>query len=89
MRLKLQERGLLVIAGYKVRNRVTEADREADLAMQLRAIEAATQRAREIAADEPLDVLVCTDFNRHHELWGGYWAQAQICWRKEGEQVAN
>jgi hypothetical protein len=87
--LKLQERSLLVIVGYEARNGVTEADREADLAMRLQAVEAATQRARERVADEPLDVLVCTDFNRHHELWGGFRAQAQIWRRNEGEQVVD
>jgi exonuclease III len=87
--LKLQERSLLLIAAYEARNGTTEADREADLAIRLQAITASTQQARQVAGNKLLDVLICTDFNRHHELWGGFQAQAQIWRRNEGEQVVD
>jgi hypothetical protein len=66
--IKLQERNLVVIACYEARNRELEAEREADLAERLQAIDIATNRAQEKIGDELLDVILCTDFNRHYVL---------------------
>jgi hypothetical protein len=66
--IRLQDRCLVVVACYEPRNAGTEAEREADLARQLQAIKSATQRARREAGDQPLDVLLCTDLNRHYVL---------------------
>jgi hypothetical protein len=57
-----------VIACYKARNGELEAEREADLAERLQAIDIATERAQEKIGDELLDVILCTDFNRHYVL---------------------
>jgi hypothetical protein len=43
--IRLQERNLVVIACYKARNGESEAEREADLAERLQAIDIATERA--------------------------------------------
>jgi hypothetical protein len=56
------------MACYKARNGGSEAEREADLAERLQAIDTATKRAQEKIGDEPLDVILYTDFNRHHVL---------------------
>lgn len=60
-----------------------------DLARQLQAIESATQRARREAGDQPLDVLLCTDLNRHHVLWGGHRARMEVGRRNEGEPIID
>jgi hypothetical protein len=56
------------MACYKARNGELEAEREADLAERLQAIDIAIKRAQEKIGDEPLDVILCTDFNRHYVL---------------------
>ena len=66
--IKLQERNLVVIACYKARNRELEVEREADLADRLQAIDIATKRAQDKIGDEPLNVILYTDFNRHYVL---------------------
>jgi hypothetical protein len=76
--IRLQGRSLVVMACYEARNARIEVERETDLARQLRAINSATQRARREAGDQPLDVLLCTDLNRHHVLWGGHRARMDV-----------
>jgi hypothetical protein len=56
------------MACYKARNRELEAEREADLVERLQTIDIATERAQEKIGDEPLNVILCTDFNRHYVL---------------------
>jgi len=56
------------MACYEAQNRELEAEQEADLAERLQAINTATKRAQEKIGDEPLDVILCTDFNRHYVL---------------------
>jgi hypothetical protein len=56
------------MACYKARNGESEAEREADLAERLQAIDIARKRAQKKIGDEPLDVILCTDFNRYYML---------------------
>ncbi|KAM0708882.1 hypothetical protein Q7P35_002918 [Cladosporium inversicolor] len=87
--IKLRERNLVVMACYKARNGESEAEREEDLAERLRAIDTATKRAQEKIGDELLDVILCTDFNRHHVLWGGHRAQRTAYRQNEGDQIVD
>jgi hypothetical protein len=87
--IRLQDRSLVVMACYEARNARTEVEREVDLARQLEAIKSATQRARREAGDQPLDVLLCTDLNRHHVLWGGHRARMDVGRRNEGEPIID
>lgn len=87
--IKLQERNLVVMACYEARNGESEAEREADLADRLQAIDIATKRAQDKIGDEPLDVILCTDFNRHHVLWGGHQARRTAYRQNEGDQIVD
>lgn len=87
--IKLQERNLVVMACYEARNGESEAEREADLADRLQAIDIATKRAQDKIGDEPLDVILCTDFNRHHVLWGGHRARRTAYRQNEGDQIVD
>jgi hypothetical protein len=69
--LKLQDRNLLVVASYDPRDGSSTAIREAALSRQLQGLAEAARLATIETANTPLDVLLCTDFNRHHQLWGG------------------
>jgi hypothetical protein len=66
--LCLQNRNLLVAASYEARDGRSTAEREAALTRRLRGLTEAVQLATVETAGIPLDVLFCTDFNRHHEL---------------------
>ena len=57
-----------MIAYYEARSGTTEVYREADLAERLRALKSATEEARLKAGSQPLDIVLCTDLNRHHVL---------------------
>jgi hypothetical protein len=87
--LRLQDRNLLVVASYEARDGRSTAEREADLARQLRGLAEATRLATVETAGIPLDVLFCTDFNRHHELWGGLRASYDKGRRNEGEPFVD
>jgi hypothetical protein len=87
--LQLQGRGLALMACYEARSGTTEAHREADLAERLRALKSATEEARLKAGSQPLDIVLCTDLNRHHVLWGGHAARMDIGRRNEGEQIID
>jgi hypothetical protein len=64
--LKLQHRNLLVVASYDPRDRNSTAAREAALVRQLQGLTDAARLATIETADTPLDVLLCTDSNRHY-----------------------
>jgi hypothetical protein len=66
--LRLQHRKLLIAASYEPRDNQSTAAREAALAKQLLGISEAVQAARTEAASDQVDILLCTDFNRHYEL---------------------
>jgi hypothetical protein len=83
--LKLQDRNLLIVALYEARDRRSAVEREAALARQLRGLAEATRLATIETANVPLNVLFCTDFNRHHELWGGLRASYDKGRRNKGE----
>jgi hypothetical protein len=74
---------------YEARNGESEAEREADLAERLQAIDTATKRAQEKIGDKPLDVILCTDFNRHYVLWGGHRARRTAYRQNEGDQIVD
>jgi hypothetical protein len=57
-----------MIKKKKARNGELEAEREEDLAERLQAIDKTKKRAQDKMGDELLDVILCTDFNRHHVL---------------------
>jgi hypothetical protein len=82
-------RNLLITASYEARDGRSAAEREAALARQLRGLAEATRLATIETADVPLDVLFCTDFNRHHELWGGLRASYDKGRRNEGEPFVD
>jgi hypothetical protein len=77
------------MACYEARNARTEVEREVDLARQLEAIKSATQRARREAGDQPLNVLLYTDLNRHHVSWGGHRARMDVGRRNEAEPIID
>jgi hypothetical protein len=77
------------MACYEARSGTTEAYREADLAKRLRALKSTTEEARLKAGSQPLDIVLCTDLNRHHVLWGGHVAYMDIGRRNKGEQIID
>jgi ribonuclease HI len=87
--LCLQNRNLLVAASYEARDGRSTAEREAALTRRLRGLTEAVQLATVETAGIPLDVLFCTDFNRHHELWGGVRASYDKGRRNEGEPFVD
>jgi hypothetical protein len=87
--LRLQNRTLLIAASYEPRDGKSTAEREAALARQLHGLSESIQMARSQTAGEQIDVLLCTDFNRHHELWGGVRALKDHPRRNEGEPFVD
>ena len=87
--LRLQHRKLLVAASYEPRDNQSTAEREAALAKQLLGLSEAVQAARIEAAGDQVDVLLCTDFNRNHELWGGVKAFQDPTRQAEGEPFVD
>jgi hypothetical protein len=87
--LCLQDRNLLVAVSYEARDGRSTAEREAALARQLRGLTEAMRLATIETAGIPLDVLFCTDFNRHHELWGGLRASYDKGRVNEGEPFVD
>jgi hypothetical protein len=77
------------MACYEARNGGGEAEREADLAEQLEAIRGAIQRARSETEGRLLEVILCTDFNRHNVLWGGPQAWTDTGRRNEGQPIID
>ena len=64
----MQDRNLLVVASYEPRTGKSVAEREAALSRQLEGLAEAIRLATVETADALLDLLFCTDFNRHHQL---------------------
>jgi hypothetical protein len=83
--VRLQDRLLFIAASYDPRDGRSTAARETALAKQSEAVRAAKTEA----AGEPVDVLLCTDFNRHHELWGGVKATQDHTRQTEGEPIVD
>jgi hypothetical protein len=74
---------------YEARDGRSTAEREAALSRQLQGLVVATQLETLKTAGVPLDVLFCTEFNRHHELWGGLRASYDKGRRNEGEPFVD
>jgi hypothetical protein len=70
--IRLHDRSLVIIVCYEARKGGSEVERESDLAEKLQEIKSAVLLAQHQAGDQPLNVLLGTDLNRHHELWGGH-----------------
>jgi hypothetical protein len=87
--LKSRDRNLLVVASYEPRDGRSTAEREAALSRQLRGLAEAVQLANIETTDAPLDVLFCTDFNGHHELWGRLRASYDKSRVNEGEPFVD
>jgi hypothetical protein len=87
--IRLHDRSLVVMACYKARKGGSEAERESDLAERLQEIKSAVLLAQQQAGDQPLDVLLGTDLNRHHELWGGHTVRMSTQRQNEGEPIID
>jgi hypothetical protein len=87
--LRLQDRALLITASYEPRDGKSAVEREAALARQLGRLAESVRLAKLKTVGERLDVLLCTDFNRHHELWGGLRASYDKGRVNEGEPFVD
>jgi hypothetical protein len=87
--LRLQDRALLITASYEPRDGKSAVEREAALTRQLCGLAESVRLAKLKTVGERLDVLLCTDFNRHHELWGGLRANYDKGRVNEGEPFVD
>jgi hypothetical protein len=87
--IRLYDRSLVVMVCYEARKARSEAERESDLLERLQEIKSATLLARRQAGDQPLDILLGTDLNRHHELWGGHTVRMSTQRQNEGEPIID
>jgi ribonuclease HI len=87
--LWLQDKILFIAASYEPRDNRSTAVREAALVKQLSGLSEAVRTAKSEAAGEQVDVLLCTDFNRHHVLWGGVRAAYDHTRQNEGEPFVD
>ena len=62
----MQDRNLLIVVSYEPRIGKSIVEREAALSRQLGGLAEAIRLATIEIADVLLDVLLCTDFNRHY-----------------------
>jgi hypothetical protein len=87
--VRLQDRLLFIAASYDPRDGRSTAARETALTKQLAGLSEAVRAAKTEAAGELVDVLLYTDFNRHHELWGGVKATQDHTRQTEGEPIVD
>jgi hypothetical protein len=66
--LWLQDKFLFIAASYEPRDNCSTAAREAALVKQLSGLSEAVQTTKSEAVGKQVDVLLCTDFNRHYVL---------------------
>jgi hypothetical protein len=81
--LHIKERKLSLIACYEARAADTEAIREQDLRAMVQTLELTIQEAQREVGVVQLEILICTNFNRYHVLWGGY--NPIRAWERRGE----
>jgi hypothetical protein len=79
---------LLLISSYESRCEVSREESEEAQRARINSIREAREEA-EKDSQEPLNLLVCADWNRHHVHWGGREALRQRTFEEEGEQIIN
>jgi exonuclease III len=87
--LHIGDTQLFLVSCYEPRGENTKTESEESLRAMIQNIREVKERAEEEEAQDPLDLLICADWNRYDTLWGGLEALVQRALIREGEQIVN
>jgi hypothetical protein len=79
----------LLVSCYEPRDKNKKTESEESQRARIQNIREVKERAEEEEAQDPLDLLICADWNRYHTLWGRLEALVQGALVREGEQIVN
>lgn len=79
----------LIVSAYDVKSTESQAANEERLRGKLQMIKDAYDGVKRDGRDGQVDLLLCADFNCHHELWGGAQASGKAGRTDEAEAVID
>jgi hypothetical protein len=80
---------ILVVSAYDVKSTDGQAANEEQLRGKLQITKDAYDGAKIDGKNSQVDLLLCADFNRHHELWGGAQAFGEAGRTKEAKHIID
>ncbi|KAL1581903.1 hypothetical protein WHR41_09480 [Cladosporium halotolerans] len=79
----------LIVSAYDVKSTDGQAANEEQLRSKLQTIKDAYDGVKSDGKSSHVDLLLCADFNRHHELWGGAQAFGEAGRTDEAEAIID